>query len=277
MNKISLLSFSICLALSGAAYAAPATTSVADLATLTSHGGEVDVVDQWGITLLDNNAFNYSGDVSVKYKTTGSGRGIGISVFNSLMTLGKTTVVVDVDSAPNANADAVTAVRLKNGSVTVGPAGNDKVTAEFGAGSSFTVNGNGSTEITGLDIEAGPYTSAYLIPEMTITLNENTTVTLNRAGNYSVGLYAYISGAKFITKDGLSINLNSDSAATMYGIRAQGIIPSSSAPVSSLPGAEVELNGTTEIHMLNGGYRHGGDPRARDGLESFGAKGSNRY
>ncbi|GKX55400.1 hypothetical protein SOASR030_15120 [Leminorella grimontii] len=198
--------------------------------------------------MLDNNAFTYSDDVNVKYKITGIGRGVGISVFNSLMTLGKTTVVVDVDSAPNPSAGAVTAVRLKNGSVTVGPGTNDKVTAEFAAGSSFTVNGNGSTEITGLDIEAGH--SATFIPEMTVTVNENTTVTLNRAGDYSVGLFAYLGGAKFITKDGLSINLNSDSAATMYGIRAQAITLGSGTPVL---GGEVELNGTTEIHMLNGG------------------------
>ncbi|PHI32740.1 type V secretion protein A [Budvicia aquatica] len=163
------------------------------------------------------------------------------------MQLGKTDVVINfADGATGSSY--ISAVRLKNGSTGSLPAAlAQTVTAEFGAGSTFIINGNNHVELIGIDIEAGLYTPALLLPDMTAFLNENTTVTLNKAGNSSVGLYSYISGGKIKTKDGLLVNVNTDNHSTVYGIRAQGI----STPTTV--GGVVELEGTSTINIVNGG------------------------
>ncbi len=253
MDNKKVLAISTYLMLTGTVSAAPATSTIEDPTELAASGGIVNVVNQFGIGALNKDNFTYAGDVSVTQtlNTPSGAYSSGISAFNSIMKLGKTQLEVNITDAI-AGSSYISGVRLKNGSTSSLPATlAQTVTAELGAGSTITINGNNNTELLGVNIEAGRYhingVGDPLIPEMTAYLNENTTVTLNKAGNYSVGLHAYISGAKIKTKDGLLVNVNTENNSTVYGIRAQGL--------SEYPalGGVVELNGTTTINMVNGG------------------------
>ncbi|GKX53327.1 autotransporter outer membrane beta-barrel domain-containing protein [Budvicia aquatica] len=253
MDNKKILAFGTCLMLTATADAAPATSTVTDVNQLIASNGDVVVSDTFGISALNQNNFIYAGDVSVTQalNTPVNARGVGISIFNSIMQLGKTDLVVNfADGATGSSY--ISGIRLKNGSTSLLPAElAQTVTAEFGAGSTITINGNNNTELLGVNIEAGPYHinggGNALIPEMTAYLNENTTVTLNKAGNYSVGLHAYISGAKIKAKDGLIVNVNTENNSTIYGVRAQGLSS------GSYGGGVIELDGVTAINMVNGG------------------------
>ncbi|VFS51045.1 hypothetical protein [Budvicia aquatica] len=247
--KMMALSTSLMLTATVGATPVPATNKVTAPNELIASNGMVNVVDSSAIAALNTHNFIYSGYVSVTQtlNTPVNKYGVGISIFNSIMQLGKTDVVINfADGATGSSY--ISAVRLKNGSTGSLPAAlAQTVTAEFGAGSTFIINGNNHVELIGIDIEAGLYTPALLLPDMTAFLNENTTVTLNKAGNSSVGLYSYISGGKIKTKDGLLVNVNTDNHSTVYGIRAQGI----STPTTV--GGVVELEGTSTINIVNGG------------------------
>lgn len=240
------LTLSIYLVLAGTVSAAPATTTVKDINTLTINGGAVNVNNQFGIAALDENAFTYMGDISVIQNLTApfSNNPVAISVFNSIANFGKTDVVVNIDNG--VTGSYVTGLRLKNGSAAT-PELAATITAELGANSTITLNGNDAITLYGVNLEGGPYTNALLIPDMKAYLNEDTTITLNNAGNSSAGIHAYIAGTQVNTKDGLTVNVNTGSNATIYGVRAEG--GTASAPL----GGTVALNGTSVINLVNGG------------------------
>ncbi|ATM95420.1 autotransporter protein [Yersinia frederiksenii] len=240
------LTLSIYLALAGTVSAAPATTIVKDINTLTINGGAVNVNNQFGISALDNDAFTYMGDISVIQNITApfSSTPVAISIFNSIANFGKTDVVVNIDSG--VTGSYVTGLRLKNGSAAT-PELAATITAELGAGSTITLNGNDALTLYGVNLEGGPYTSAMLVPDMKAYLNEDTTITLNNAGKNSAGIYAYIAGTEVNTKDGLTVNVNTESNASIYGVRSQG------GTVSAPIGGTIALNGTSVINLVNGG------------------------
>ena len=249
MDNKKVLAISACLMLTGTVSAVPATSTVEDPSELTASSGIVNIVDRFGIAATDRNDFIYTGDVNVtqNFSTSGTGNRPAISVFNSIMTLGKTDVLVNFDSGTT-GYDYISAVRLKNGTSSSVDL-SQTVSAEFGAGSTITMNGNNNLEIYGVLIEAGAYSANgnELIPSMTAYLNENTTITLNNAGNYSVGMQTYLSGAKIEAKDGLVVNVNSGNDSLIYGVWAQG---STSHPeVASV----IEFKGAATINMVNGG------------------------
>ncbi|MFV0547702.1 MAG: autotransporter outer membrane beta-barrel domain-containing protein [Limnobaculum xujianqingii] len=239
--KRTLLAFSIGLILSNAAHAAPATTTVNDQATLAAHAGEVNVENNWGINLYQDQSFNYSDDIKIDYKLTANALGeVGvIQVFNSNVIFGSTTIVANVENG--VTASDVSAVRLKSGS----PAATAGViSAELAANSSFTINGNDQMRLIGVDINGGS-------GSLTAKLNENTTITLNNAGIGSRGLFAYLTGSKIETQDGLLIEINSNGANYIRAVSAEGWMRGS----SSVDGGEIALNGTTTVNLLNGGDR----------------------
>lgn len=256
MNNKIFFAISTFFILTNTVNAAPANHTVETVDELVASDGQVIVSNDFGIRLLNKN-FIYSGDVRIiqTLDTPVNTYGTGINVFNSTMKLGKTDLVVDfADGATGDNNgnNYISGIKLKNGSPgPLPPELAQTVTAEFGADSTITINGNNDTRLIGVNIEAGPYSitvgSGIFIPDMTAYLNENTTVTLNNAGHSSVGLYTYLSGARIKTKDGLVVNVNTDYNSTAYGIRAQGF------PEYPTDYSVVELDGTATINMVNGG------------------------
>lgn len=235
--KKSLLAFSISLVLSHAVYAAtPATTTVSDEITLAAHNGEIHVENLQALELFANPVINYSGDININYKLTNT-TSYGARIFaiaRTVASLGKTTLVADIDSGANANS--VSGLYLMGGSIGVGE-------AEFAANSSVTLNGNNQTRLYGALVEGG-------INDIVMSFNENTTIRLNQAGNDSRALFAYLENSNIVTQDGLLIEMNSDNSKRMYGITAEGW--TDGAGNDSL-GGEIHLNGTTTINLLNGG------------------------
>ncbi|EKN6179000.1 autotransporter outer membrane beta-barrel domain-containing protein [Yersinia enterocolitica] len=240
------LTLGMCLMSAGTVNAAPATTTVNDINTLTIYEGLVNVDNQFGIAALNNNAFTYNGDINVTHNLTKalSNGSSSVSIFNSIAQFGKTDIVMNIGK--DVTGGYVSGLRLKNGSAPT-PELAATVTAELGAGSTITLNGNDNITLYGVNLEGGRYTSELLIPDMQAYLNEDTTITLNKAGSNSSGIYAYTAGTQVNTQDGLTVNVNAGNHATVYGIRAQG--GSDAVPY----GGSVALNGTATVNVVNGG------------------------
>lgn len=248
-KKAFALSTCAYLILSGTVGAAPATSTVRELSELIASGGVVDVINQYGIAAQDKIDFVYAGDVNITQtiNSASTNKRSAISIFNSIMRLGKTDILVNYDSGTT-GYDVMPAVVLGHGSSSL-PGPSRTVTAEFGAGSSITINGNNRLELYGVLVEGGTYldNGVTLVPSMAAYLNENTIITLNNAGYSSTGLSTYLSGTKIEAKDGLVVNVNSGINATIYGIRADGL---ASRPEDK---SEIKLQGAATVNMVNGG------------------------
>ncbi|EKN6178912.1 autotransporter outer membrane beta-barrel domain-containing protein [Yersinia enterocolitica] len=240
------LTLGVCLMSIGTVNAAPATNTVNDVNTLTLHEGLVNVDNKLGISAVNNNAFTYMGDVSITNNLTKTLiiPPSSLSVFNSIVQFGKTDIVMNID--PGVTGDYVSGLRMQTGSAPT-PELAATVTAELGAGSTITLNGNDDITLYGVNLEGGLSSNSVLGPGMRAYLNENTTVTLNNAGNYSSGIDAYLAGTEINTQDGLIVNVNAGNHATVYGISTQGL--AEEAPY----GGSVVLNGTSTINIVNGG------------------------